>query len=431
MLMPASSEFVDLCRSQTTLLTQGLGASSSSIYLTEEFRDGTPINLIPVVVYPEEPGPWQAPVPLPPSQGSIPTAQSAEAIDRTSELPASLLKQQRLVLPLMDQETVLGLLVVSREDRQWNELEQVQLKQIANTLAIARVLDQRHQWLAHSRHHQWLLQAQQHDTLADLLHQFRNPLTTLRTLGKLLLRRLTPGDANREIATSVVRESEHLEELLQQFDTAIDWGEVELTSGWVSTKQLGGQAETLSLPSQLLPADMVGGELPLEACAVAQILEPLLVSASAIAQERSLVLSADIPYGLLPVQANAKALREVLHNLIDNALKYTPAGGEVLIQVWREPLAALGHQMIAIHDTGPGIPSNDLNHVFERHYRGAQAQTDIPGTGLGLAIAKALVQQMHGDIQAFSPAQYWPQIRLSNLGSTFIVSLLEAGANQS
>ena len=427
MLMPASSEFVNLCRSQTTLLTQGLGASSSGIYLTQEFRDGKPVNLIPVVVYPEEPTSWQAPASLPSSQNQTAALRlSAGALNMEAERPraASLLKQQRLVLPLMDQEVVLGLLVVSREDRQWNESEQVQLKQIANTLAIACVLDQRHQWLVHSPPEQRLLQAQQHDTLADLLHQFRNPLTTLRTLGKLLLKRLSPGDNNREIAASVVRESEHLEELLQQFDTAIDWGEVELTADLLPARQISGQAEVLSLP-WLLPADQAGSDLPLEACSLAQMLEPLLVSARAIAQDRHVQLSTDIPSGLPPVRANPKALREVLHNLIDNALKYTPTGGQVLIQVYRA-LDLIDHQTIAIHDTGPGIPPADLNHVFERHYRGAQAQTAIPGTGLGLAIAKALVQQMHGDIQAFSPAQHWQQSELNSPGSTFTISLPEA-----
>lgn len=58
---------------------------------------------------------------------------------------------------------------------------------------------------------------------------------------------------------------------------------------------------------------------------------------------------------------------------------------------------------IGISDTGPGIPPEDLEHLFERHYRGVQVNSEIPGTGLGLAIAKAFVQQMQGEIQVFSP----------------------------
>jgi signal transduction histidine kinase len=116
------------------------------------------------------------------------------------------------------------------------------------------------------------------------------------------------------------------------------------------------------------------------------------------------------------VQANVQILREVLSNAIDNALKYTPAGGLVLVEA-RLIEASLGTiaeqradttvQMIelAITDTGPGIPPQDLLHLFERRYRGVQAQTDIPGSGLGLSIARALVTQMNGEIEVLSPAR--------------------------
>jgi len=439
----ASSEFISLCRFQTVLLTQGLGAASSSVYLTENLAEGTPTHFIPVVVYPEGSQPWQKAV-----SPSLPVTSTAQAFLSADEaagsgpenflqavIPSSeqtvsalSLAQQRLVLPLMDQETVLGLLVVSREDRQWSERERVQVEQIANTLAIAYVLDQRYQWTTHSAHHQKLTQAQQHETLADLLHQFRNPLTTLRTLGKLLLKRLRPGDSNREIAESVVRESERLEDMLQQFDMAIDLGEVELdNSDALSRQQLQGLTNLILPPApKLLPPSFISGvDLPLEPCWLAQILEPLLASATAIAQERNLNLCAQIPPELPPVRANVQALREVLSNLLDNALKYTPAGGYVLVQVSQRSRQSESYQVIAIHDTGPGIPPQDLEHVFERHYRGVQAQTKIPGTGLGLAIAQELVRQMQGKIAIFSPAQpqHFQQAANAGPGSSFLVWL--------
>jgi signal transduction histidine kinase len=106
------------------------------------------------------------------------------------------------------------------------------------------------------------------------------------------------------------------------------------------------------------------------------------------------------------VWGNAKALREVLSNLIDNALKYTPAGGQIDIRVGETRQTPQKERLgIAISDSGPGIPPQDLEHLFERHYRGVQASTAIPGTGLGLAIAKELVEQMQGEIEVFSPAQ--------------------------
>ncbi|MHC5832735.1 MAG: sensor histidine kinase, partial [Nostoc sp.] len=95
---------------------------------------------------------------------------------------------------------------------------------------------------------------------------------------------------------------------------------------------------------------------------------------------------------------NVKALREVLNNIIDNALKYTPTGGKILIQAGPEKA---NFQGIVISDNGPGIPPQDFEHLGERHYRGVQAQTEIPGTGLGLAIAKQLIEQMQGEIEVF------------------------------
>ena len=116
-------------------------------------------------------------------------------------------------------------------------------------------------------------------------------------------------------------------------------------------------------------------------------------------------------------------------------MKYTPAGGKIDIRVnvltqtphrqtWaistdeglpragngatqpigtgRQPQQRLA---ILISDTGPGIPPQDLEHLFERHYRGVQASTTIPGSGLGLAIAKELIEQMQGEIEVYSPAQ--------------------------
>jgi len=128
-----------------------------------------------------------------------------------------------------------------------------------------------------------------------------------------------------------------------------------------------------------------------------------------------------------------------LSNLIDNALKYTPSGGEIDIQVGEKRRTPQGELIaISISDTGPGIPSQDLEHLFERHYRGVQASSAIPGTGLGLAIAKELIEQMHGEIKVFSPAQPgWTKRNSesamdkaqdnSEIGTTFVVWLPMAG----
>nr|WP_290227338.1 ATP-binding protein [Trichocoleus desertorum] len=469
MLIPTSPEFVALCRAQVELLTQGLGASLSVVYLTEEMADGTEAKLIPVVAYPESVAAWdEEPFLLPAAEARLPRLRAADAslaptqfalgpnflledeVDTEPERLDSdgLQHQRQLVLPLMHEGMVMGLLVSERDDRAWSEQERSQIERVAHTLALGCVLDQRGQWLEQEQHQRRLLQAQQYNLFDNLLHQLRNPLTAMRTFGKLLLRRLGTGDPNRDVATSIVRESDRLQELLQQFDQAIHVGRSDLApltlppagsrrstpsatdpSGKAGVNSLAassaiesdptpdaltnaGDVVTVVSPLPLLPASgfLSGESLRLEACAIASILEPLVASASAIAQERDLALYTQVPSNLPLVKANAKALREVLSNLLDNALKYTPALGQVYLEVsigWPAPLphSQSGWLGIAVWDTGPGIPPEDLAHLFERHYRGVQAQTEIPGTGLGLAIARDLVQQMQGEIQVFSPAQ--------------------------
>ncbi len=477
MFIPTSSEFVELCRAQIALLTQGLGASLSVVYLTQELVEGGETPLVPVAAYPEAAADWpgRSPLQFPPAMMTsreVTTDQPPRLLrDSTTpliedrremlepfnpdelELPAlpsnradlpyrgSLVPQRRLVLPLIHQEVVMGLLVTERSDRAWNEWEQAQIHEIATTLALACVLDQRYQWLEQDRRQQQLLQTQQHDILDNLLHQFRNSLTALQTFSKLILRRLLPGDANREIAASIAREAARLKELSQQLETAATGMEKAQTSPLFLPPAVGEWGKDRSLVAdskereiRLLPdaGVLAGAPLSLQPCSVVEVLQPLLASAGAIAQERNLTLYTVLPSNLPLVVANEQALREVFNNLIENALKYTASGGQVFVQA--RPLILEGTAEneswleVSISDTGPGISSQDLPHIFERRFRGAQAESDIPGSGLGLAIARALVEQMHGKIQVISPAQtsYSTQsqsIQAIGPGATFTVHL--------
>ena len=433
--MSTSSEFVTLCRSQVSLLTQGLGAALSVVYLTEELVEGgsTQTKLIPIVAYPEAVM-WQgsnAVKLLPKEMGlylpRLPSGTSTAVpflsakpvgMDeaRREDLDCSLMPSAQIVLPLMHEGVLMGFLVTSREDRPWNEPERWEIERIAQTLAIARLLDKRREWFEQQLSQQQRLQAYQRDVLDNLLHQFRNPLTALRTFGKLLLKRLIPGDTNRAVADNIVRESVRLQELLQQFDRAIELTADDLAP---SESLLHAPLFMEATVQGATPVPLLANEKTAQLCLVADVLEPLIESARAIALERELDLQADIPPNLPPVLANPKALLEVLSNLIDNALKYTPGGGKISIQAGLEQ----GHfQGIAINDNGLGIPPKDLDRIFERHYRGVQSSSEIPGTGLGLAIAIDLIEQMQGEIQVFSPALFGAGLT-NKLGSTFIVWL--------
>jgi two-component system, OmpR family, phosphate regulon sensor histidine kinase PhoR len=101
----------------------------------------------------------------------------------------------------------------------------------------------------------------------------------------------------------------------------------------------------------------------------------------------------------LTVWADEEALGQILDNLVDNAVKYTPSGGRVWVR-W----SPHGEQIcLEVEDTGPGIPARDLPRVFERFFRVDRARSrELGGTGLGLAIVKHLTQAMKGTVKAVS-----------------------------
>jgi signal transduction histidine kinase len=116
------------------------------------------------------------------------------------------------------------------------------------------------------------------------------------------------------------------------------------------------------------------------------------------------------------IAADPDRLRQVLHNLLDNAIKYTPEGGRVRITLGRVNTEAV----IAVEDDGPGIPPEHLPRVFDRFYRVNKSSTAGDGAGLGLSIVQSIVQSLSGHVEVNSTI---------GQGSTFRVFLpLPAGA---
>ncbi|MBI2803696.1 MAG: HAMP domain-containing protein [Planctomycetes bacterium] len=151
------------------------------------------------------------------------------------------------------------------------------------------------------------------------------------------------------------------------------------------------------------------------------ILKPLLVAdlvqasidrhqARARGKKQTLTLDSSAKASV-QVMADQEALSEILDNLVDNAVKYTPEGGVIRLNWWPED----GHVNLEVQDTGIGIPESDLPRIFERFYRVDKARSrEMGGTGLGLSIVKHLVQAMQGGIRASSTL---------GQGSTFTVRL--------
>ena len=120
------------------------------------------------------------------------------------------------------------------------------------------------------------------------------------------------------------------------------------------------------------------------------------------ASSLGLRLSTDLPNRIAPAQGDIEALRRVLRGLIDNAIKYTPAGGHIVISA-RESGEKIA---ISVSDNGVGIPEKDLSHIFDKFYRvgsGMSADengdaTAAPGVGLGLYLAQHIVEQLDGQM---------------------------------
>lgn len=401
--MPASAELVDLCQAHLELLRRTFGEVSSVVYLTLGVDQESEPILVPIAQVPES-GDFQDLLDLTNQQIALPPP----AINALSpgeltgiERPSSDMGVERLVVPLMHQEIVMGVLVMLRSDRPWQASEQQYLQTVSTSLAAGCFLDRQNQWLHQRLKSKQALQGEQSEVFHNLLHQFRNPLTAIGTFGKLMLRRLSQDDPNYRLADGIVRESQHLRELVTDFDAAVDIGDADIAQE-VNPPLLPDGNEGVLKP--LLPA--LGRSLEPSPQCLGDVLHPLITVTVAAASERNRQFwhSPIEKFSEKLVVVDAQALQEVIANLLDNAFKYAPP------QAWVWLIGGLsraGYLGIVVGDSGPGIPVKDQDRLFERHYRGTQAQGTISGTGLGLAIAKDLVTQMGGTIELVSPI--WPQ----------------------
>jgi two-component system NtrC family sensor kinase len=118
------------------------------------------------------------------------------------------------------------------------------------------------------------------------------------------------------------------------------------------------------------------------------------------ASRKGLELEADLPEDLPPVLGAPIRLRQMVGNLLDNAVKYTPPGGRVRVEAVAE-----GDQVILrVRDSGPGVPPADQPYLFDKFYRGSNVPPELPGTGLGLSIVKSIVDNHAGRIWVDSVA---------------------------
>jgi two-component system phosphate regulon sensor histidine kinase PhoR len=157
-----------------------------------------------------------------------------------------------------------------------------------------------------------------------------------------------------------------------------------------------------------------GHEPHIESVSVAAALETVLAELGPRAQAKSIAIESQLAPGLPEVAAETAALEQILNNLLDNAIKYTPAGGRVTVSARADEREVT----LVVSDTGPGIPEPHLGRIFERFYRVDSARSrELGGTGLGLAIVKHLALSMGGSVGVESDV---------GRGSRFLVRLPRA-----
>jgi signal transduction histidine kinase len=128
-----------------------------------------------------------------------------------------------------------------------------------------------------------------------------------------------------------------------------------------------------------------------------------------LAEDRNLSIDCRTPHNL-EYTGDAGMLQRLISNLLDNAIKYTPSGGQMTITLEKR---AEGGTVLTVADTGPGIESEETAHIFERFYRGDESRS-TEGAGLGLSLARAIARAHGGEITVES---------VPGMGSTFIVTL--------
>lgn len=143
-------------------------------------------------------------------------------------------------------------------------------------------------------------------------------------------------------------------------------------------------------------------DLKLQRTSLSDLLSDTLSAMRAMAERRGVRLDGHVRHDIDPVRLDPEKIQRVLYNLLSNAIRHTPGGGEVLLMAEAIP----GGVRVTVRDSGEGISSQDLPHVFERFYRSEQARTRDQdgerGAGLGLAIARGLIEAHRGTIEVES-----------------------------
>jgi two-component system phosphate regulon sensor histidine kinase PhoR len=218
------------------------------------------------------------------------------------------------------------------------------------------------------------------DFVANVSHELRTPLTAIQGFAETLLAGAIDDPQNRGRFLQIILEH---------------------------ARRLARLTEDLLMLSKMDAERLV---LEIRRLGVSQFIESCLETVQHRAAEKDLRISVNVSKNLPDIAADRRRLAEVLQNLLDNAVQYTPAGGQIMVSAE----AAANEVVITVSDTGMGILRADQSRIFERFYRVDAARSrELGGTGLGLSIAKHLVEAHGGRIWVESEVGHGSQFHFS------------------
>jgi len=218
------------------------------------------------------------------------------------------------------------------------------------------------------------------DFVANVSHEFRTPLTAIQGFSETLLGGAMNDPQNRDRFLGIILE--HARRLARLTDDLLMLSKMD--------------ADRLELELRRLPVE--------------QLVAGCVETAQPRAVEKDLRLSVNLGKKLPDIAGDRRRLTEVLQNLLDNAIQYTPAGGQIMVSAEKYD----GEVVFTVSDTGIGIPQADQPRIFERFYRVDVARSrEVGGTGLGLSIAKHLMEAHGGRLWVESEVGQGSQFHFS------------------
>jgi two-component system phosphate regulon sensor histidine kinase PhoR len=203
------------------------------------------------------------------------------------------------------------------------------------------------------------------DFVANVSHEFKTPLTAIQGFAETLLGGALEDQRNNRKFVEIIRDQSL--RLARLTDDLLKLARIE--------------AGKLELESRVVAAGAL-----IQSCVEAARME---------AQRKNLAVTVETPPDIPPLDGDQDGLREVLQNLLDNAVHYTPPGGRITVRAERQENLAV----LSVEDTGIGIPQAEHERIFERFYRVDAARSrEAGGTGLGLSIARHIVEAYGGRI---------------------------------